>query len=298
MSRRPLSLLVAIALTLGTSTVQQIAVRADDDAPVPRIDLPFNDDTDGNAFIPPDRETSDRPFDSDRVIIGNDDRVPVTTRRFPWSAIGRVDLLDHTGRKINHCTGTLIGPSLVLTNAHCITYGDTGSPKAAAWRFRPALISGRSIVSARVTDFQVGARRWGQALHADWALLELDRPLGETYGYMGWRNLDFEQDNFREAIAGKVRMVGYSGDFPEDEPGQTAGVHENCSILDTFREELIHNCDTNGGASGGPIFGFFEDGKPYIVGLHSAGRSTADGRGIENLAVSVDRWATAAKEMQ
>ena len=295
---RPLALLVAIALAVGTGTAQQMVVRADDDAPVPRIDLPFNERTDGKAFIPPDRETSDRPFDSGRVIIGSDDRVPVTTRRFPWSAIGRVDFTNRRGFRGALCTGILVGPSLVLTNAHCVTDGETGEDLPISLRFRPALISGRSIVSARVIDFRVGARRWKEEPHEDWALLKLDRPLGETYGYMGWRDLDFEQEKFLDAVAGKIRMVGYSGDFPEDEPGETAGVHENCSILEIFRGELVHNCDTTGGASGGPLFGFFEDGNPYILGLHSAGISGADGQGVENRAVAVERWAAAAREMQ
>src|SRR3954451_22820733 len=48
-------------------------------------------------------------------IMGHDDRTPLDTQAWPSAAIGRVNR--STG---GFCTGTLIGPRVVLTAAHCI----------------------------------------------------------------------------------------------------------------------------------------------------------------------------------
>ncbi|NJL50154.1 MAG: hypothetical protein HC929_25650 [Leptolyngbyaceae cyanobacterium SM2_5_2] len=69
---------------------------------------------------------------------------------------------------------------------------------------------------------------------------------------------------------------------------------------------VVHDCDTNPGASGGPIFARFEDGNYYIVGLHARGvnlgRATATlpngvTTNVLNGGVLVSRWATQARAM-
>ena len=46
-------------------------------------------------------------------IKGHDDRVRVDISQYPWRMIGR---LNNNG---SYCTGILVGPSQVLTAAHC-----------------------------------------------------------------------------------------------------------------------------------------------------------------------------------
>ena len=46
-------------------------------------------------------------------IEGTDNRTPIETEAWPWTALGRIN------REIGgHCTGALIAPDLVLTAAH------------------------------------------------------------------------------------------------------------------------------------------------------------------------------------
>jgi hypothetical protein len=69
---------------------------------------------------------------------------------------------------------------------------------------------------------------------------------------------------------------------------------------------LLHRCDSNPGASGGPLFALFSDGNYYVVGLHSGSselrESTRLGNGevsgVINRGVAVSRWATAAFYMK
>jgi protease YdgD len=90
--------------------------------------------------------------------------------------------------------------------------------------------------------------------------------------------------------------VGYSGDFPANAPGRTAGVHQGCNLLGEVEGSLIHDCDTHGGSSGGPMLAVI-DGEFRIVGLNSAERTerqinpstgeTIQSQGIVNYGVKI-----------
>src|SRR5262245_15844424 len=49
---------------------------------------------------------------------GKDQRVAIEPTAWPWQAIGRVNIADRVVRR--YCTGTLVGPRLVLTAGHCL----------------------------------------------------------------------------------------------------------------------------------------------------------------------------------
>jgi protease YdgD len=124
--------------------------------------------------------------------------------------------------------------------------------------------------------------------------LKLDKPLGEKYGFLGWRAPsapEFAQKSNRLAL------VGYSADFPQNPktyggleltagPGLTAGVHQGCSVVGEQAGLLLHDCDTKGGASGGPILAKIGS-KHYIVALH-AGWRKVDGN-VVNYAVKMSQ---------
>lgn len=220
------------------------------------------------SLIPATLREAERPDEGSRGIYGDDDRTVMTSRNYPWSTVGRIEGLaaDESGYI---CTGTLIELDVVLTNAHCVIDPETHQ-RSIAMRFLPNLINGRvqndediAIVESAwaATDFSDSAAPNPK----DWAILKLDRPLGEKYGTIGWRTLPIET---LVANSDQFALVGYSGDFPSDNPGETAGVHLGCTILDEVDGLLLHSCDTTGGASGGPILGRVDD-QLHIVGLHA-----------------------------
>lgn len=255
---------------------------------------------DGTPFLPPNSRASGNPFPF-RAVIRGDDRVPMMSRSFPWSAVGRVEGLSADGRGYS-CTGTLIAPSVVLTNAHCVVNPKTHQVSKAL-RFKPNLINGKLRDNGDVayvvkyhyaTDFRDSPTVSNKN---DWALLQLNKPLGKKYGFLGWKA--FPAATLMKNPK-KLSLVGYSGDFPGRPdvipgleltagPGQTAGVHRGCSVVGERNGLLLHDCDTSGGASGGPILGQVE-GKYYVVGLH-AGWKRVDGN-VLNYAVQMSEIQT------
>jgi protease YdgD len=311
----PLCLIGVAALGLSPLLAQSVPSPFDD--PSNWVSIPFTEE-DGAAFVPADLARSANPLGgSVRAIINDDGRTPMLSDRYPWSAIGRVDWVNDRGDVVSACTGTLVGVDLVLTNAHCLIDEATDEPTAYRLRFQPNLRRGRADVSAQVVDYTYGDSPYTGLAADDWALLRLNQPLGDTYGYLGWRSLDFTDDALVEETAGKVSIVGYAGDFPTErlrnfgEPGETAGLSDGCSVLlvvsdGDLADTLIHDCDTNAGASGGPILGQFDDGEHYIVGLHSGSITllesitlpSGDSTDILNRGVQVQRWAETAAALR
>ncbi|WP_198804640.1 trypsin-like serine peptidase [Leptolyngbya sp. BL0902] len=230
--------------------------------------------------IPEELNQSQHPTAQDadgsgRGIIGlSDDRAPMTSRSYPWSAIGRLQSpVDEN--TITICSGTLVAPDIVLTNAHCVINPETSEIKPDI-TFHPNMIDGRVADPSHIaqavdliygTDF----RNDNRAPHPqDWAFVQLDRPLGDTYGTLGWTPLsvgDLVRNHRNQIIT-----VGYSGDFPAEAPGRTAGVHMGCNVLGEVEGSLIHDCDTHPGSSGGPMMTVI-NGEYRIIGINSAERT-------------------------
>ncbi|BAY83858.1 glutamyl endopeptidase [Calothrix parasitica NIES-267] len=239
-----------------------------------------------------------------RGVIGSDDRIPMTLRKYPWSSIGRVAGITASGSKY-HCTGTLIAENVVLTNSHCVVDNKTNKLSKKIW-FQPNVINGKVLDSSDVatvkeviygTDF---TQR--NSIKNDWAVMLIDRPLGRKYGYLGLKNLP--TSTFAR-IPQQLFFVGYSGDFPNPQKrafqrftagkGWTAGAQQGCSIVGEEQEILLHDCDTAGGSSGGPIIAFI-DNNPYIVALNNAEIKDRDGKGVVNLAVKISNIEKALKK--
>ena len=233
----------------------------------------------------------------ERAIIGSDDRIPMTSRDYPWSAIGKIKGIGADGSGYS-CTGTLIAEDVVLTNAHCVVDPETQKVSQAI-AFLPNLVNGVVKSKADIayatnvyygTDFK---NRTLADYSNDWAILKLNKPIGKKYGYLGWKSLPSSR------LVGdtkKFSLVGYSGDFPNPKKkgyetltageSMTAGVHLKCSILRRQDNLLYHNCDTNHGASGGAIISNI-NGKYYIFALHS-GSNEVNGL-LLNRAVEMSR---------
>ncbi|MBD2453942.1 trypsin-like peptidase domain-containing protein [Nostoc sp. FACHB-87] len=247
----------------------------------------------GKPFKPSELEQSNKPIKKGtRGTIGRDDRLPMLSNNYPWSTVGRI--VGESNSQTYTCTGTLIDEDIVLTNAHCVVDPKTGNV-ADRVAFLPNVVDGRYQDRAYAVQYLAGTHFQDQNAAAnDWAVIKIDRPLGRKYGYLGWKSLPSTTLIRNEK---KFFFVGYSGDYPQAETekfwgltagqGWTAGFQAGCSIVDEQSSILLHDCDTAGGSSGGPIIASI-GGEPYIVALNNAEiKDSSTGKGIINLAVNI-----------
>lgn len=194
-----------------------------------------------------------------------DPRRPVNPDDPPWRALGRVQT-ELGGR----CTGTLIGPSTVLTAAHCLVGAATGrlvQPRSV--HFLLGYDRGSWAARGRAASFRVGpgydpATRRPRG--ADWAVLTLDQPIQVPPD----RILPLRRE---AALPPRTPLMvgGYQQDRPEVLLADTA-----CRAIGLGRDEgealpmLVHDCAGTRGASGAPVLAQGPDGRWAVVGVVSA----------------------------
>jgi V8-like Glu-specific endopeptidase len=192
---------------------------------------------------------------------------------YPWRCTGRI--FTYTSWPTPNWSwlgsGVLIGPRHVLTAGHVAPWGS----QTWAMLFVPAYWDGASVYGAGASSYVSDFRGWntgGNVAANDISVLRLYEPLGNQLGWMGSRTYDgaWEGGNYWAltgypgAIAGAQRPVYQSGVavLDDDEDGNA--------------QEIEHHGDSSPGESGGPMFGFWNDG-PHAIGTTSGGETISGG---------------------
>jgi V8-like Glu-specific endopeptidase len=193
-------------------------------------------------------------------IMGADQRQRVTpTTSFPVAARSRLAMTFPDGYSAD-CSGHLVGNKYALTAGHCVHSQDHGGWATSISVFpgqdgNSKPFGGGVAVNIRSTVGWVD----DEDDDVDYALLTLDKKLGDTIGWFGLAYLgDDTLDN-----EPNVTLAGY----PADKPWGTQW-SESGPIVDYSDDHLFYNIDSFGGDSGAGLGIILNTNRHYVTGVH------------------------------
>jgi V8-like Glu-specific endopeptidase len=183
-----------------------------------------------------------------QTIFGVDNRERVTpTTSHPWRTISAIE--GGFSGQYSHCTGTFIGPNVVLTAAHCLYRHDVG------WSESQMVVPGIDTVDNWPFGYGFAQHGWVPQewiltgdFAWDWGLLVMpDSSLGNTVGWMDiglYSTQTLQSPNFNPMTAG----------YPGDKPLGTMWVTSEPSFLSVNDAFLINRLDAYPGQSGSAVW--------------------------------------------
>ncbi|MEM9482052.1 MAG: trypsin-like serine protease [Cyanobacteria bacterium P01_F01_bin.116] len=144
--------------------------------------------------------------------------------QLPRSAMGRLEWQIQS-RTLSTCTAMLIGTDAILTNAHCLVLNlPTDEGKFIDLFIEPGvypeLIGANAVLglklvfkpstaldNAEIVTYEAGWTEDYNSPNDDWAVLKLEQPLGENYGFWSWRDLDFVNTETLNKISTQINLL-------------------------------------------------------------------------------------------
>ncbi len=198
-------------------------------------------------------------------------RMIADAHEYPWSALGRVNLAGQ-----GFCTGVLIGPRQVLTQARCLYAArENRWFQAQELHFIAAYQKDRFLADSRIADFTVaqGFNPQGGTslanLTNNWALVTLQEPIG---GRTGWLGLEWDNGALKAAAErGEAAYLraGYRSDWPH-----AVSLHFGCNER---ASSLVRLCEATPSELALPPF-VMSAGELRVLAdfyLHSAAQGSA-----------------------
>jgi V8-like Glu-specific endopeptidase len=202
-------------------------------------------------------------------VLGQDERIPIPdTTVFPFSTIAFLELEDEFGDVFGSCTGTFIGPDVLLTAGHCLW-----DANAETWGAEHVRVVPGKDGDFEPFGFEYASDWWVPDGYAetgdsewDWGVVKLPNDLLALD--TGWLSVAVADTETLESPEFFPAIVGYPGDQMY---GTMWGhVREAFEFVDEFR--LYYDIDTAAGQSGSAIWSL-ADGPllGIVVGIHTQG---------------------------
>ncbi len=199
------------------------------------------------------------------TIFDPDGRRAYYDESYPWRCLVRIE----TPRGLG--SGVLIGPRHVVTASHCVDWTPGWMTVDVMYSNANSLAWANGIL-AYAESFVGPDSVSDDETDEDYAVIVLDQPLGEQYGWLGSRTYDSGWDD----ETSDWHSIGYPSDWSAN--GEIAVWQTNFFLnelgADYGSARLIRSktFDAKKGQSGSPVFGFWADG-PSVVGVVSGERS-------------------------
>jgi V8-like Glu-specific endopeptidase len=234
--------------------------------------LPSEEQGSDGEFMPgypgPDTQAdSKEQTKQPQIVIGADNRVRINdTTIYPWRAVCKVIVTFPSG---NSYVGsrTLIGAKYVLTAGHVVNLEDEGG-WASSVRVIPGLDG----------TYQPYGDAWGIRLRSytgwtedgssnhDFALITLDRNIGNSTGYLGYMATDAPCCFSIDPI---LTWTGHISGYPADKEGGLGQYYHSKQLGSASLYLLYYSIDTSGGQSGSGVFKV-SGAERKVFGIHTA----------------------------
>jgi V8-like Glu-specific endopeptidase len=197
-----------------------------------------------------------------RAVIGQDNRLPVSNSlKYPYVAVGFLDVGHEASQTFWGCSATVIGPSTIITAASCIYNHELEGGWLEMANFWPA-INGEEFIPFEPVDwvnmsvFEAFITGYDGTYDSIWpydvAIIELAQPIGDTTtGWLGF-------DHYSDLGDFEANLVAYNDDT-QPAWGQSRSVCQ-VTVENSSEYDFLHDCDSdNNWSFGAPLY-YYDQG--------------------------------------
>lgn len=205
-----------------------------------------------------------------RSVIGTDNRTRVSNANvYPYTAVARLDITCQDGG-VTYGSGALIGSRILATAGHVLIDGNGNLPKSLKVEFGKngsSTYYTTSNVKSYIYKADYGTK---VAMEDDYTFVIFNEDVGAVTGYFG---ID-TSISFGNTV--------YTAGYPQDMNIYGNDMYVSSGLVVNVTDDLLYyTADTSGGNSGSPVY-VIKSGKPYVVGIHTRGKTAVDSGGEAN----------------